>query len=240
DKQANITPYVLRLLEKVENPSFRALRDIMDERVKKPTDSKFYPAIQKLEEDDQKFFLNSFYNASMNPTKEAIAIKIYGAMGSDAFKKMFTAEHNSFDAQYAMENNKVVLARGSETTLGEFGLPIFMQFLVAQIFTAALKRFRIPEHERKQCYLICDEASHIYNHHSTRLLVEARKLHLSFFSATQMLDQIPTEVKAAVNGNTTIKAAGWLQHSDANMMAREMRTTGHAIQDLSPLEWIFF
>jgi hypothetical protein len=97
----------------------------------------------------------------------------------------------------------------------------------------------MPPEQRKQCYLICDEASHIYNHQSTRLLVEARKLRLSFFSATQMLEQIPTEVKAAVNGNTSVKAAGWLQSSDANMMAREMRTTGQEIQDLNPLEWIF-
>jgi hypothetical protein len=55
-----------------------------------------------------------------------------------------------------------------------------------------------------------------------------------------MLEQIPTEVKAAVNGNTTIKAAGWLQSKDAEMMAREMRTRGETIQDLNPLEWIFF
>jgi len=240
DKQNNITPYILRLLEKVEKPSLTALRKIMDERVKKPQDSKFFYAIEQLEDDDKDFFLNQFYNPDMNPTKNAISVKIYGAMGSDAFKKMFTADHNSFDARAAMEGQKVVLARGSENTLGEYGLPIFMQFIVSQIFMAALARFRIPEHKRKQCYLICDEASHIYNHQSTRLLVEARKLKLSFFSATQMLDQIPDEVKAAVNGNTSIKAAGWLQFSNANMMAREMRgTTGQAIQNLNTLEWIF-
>jgi hypothetical protein len=239
DKQNNIAPFILNLLQKVEKPSLRTLRKIVDERPKKAKDSEYWYAIDQLDEDSKDFFCSQFYNSDMNVTKNSISIKIHGAMGSDAFKKMFTADHNSFDARAAMEGQKVVLVRGSENTLGEFGLPIFMQFIVSQIFMAALARFRIPEHKRKQCYLICDEASHIYNHHSTRLLVEARKLKLSFFSATQMLDQIPTEVKAAVNGNTSIKAAGWLQSSDANMMAREMRgTTGQAIQDLNKLEWI--
>jgi hypothetical protein len=87
DKQNNIAPYLLRLLERVEKPSLTALRKIMDERVKKPQDSSFFYAIQKLEDDDKDFFLNQFYNPDMNPTKNAISVKIYGAMGSDAFQE---------------------------------------------------------------------------------------------------------------------------------------------------------
>jgi hypothetical protein len=240
DKQGNITPFMLRLLSKVEKPSLRVLRKIVDERVKKPQDSAYFSAIQELDEDDRDFFIHQFFNTSMNPTKDAISVKISGAMGYPAFKKMFTADTNSFDARAAMRDRKVVIARGSETTLGEFGLPIFLQYVVSQFFLASLARFRIPERERHQCYLLCDEASHIFNHQTTRILVECRKLGLSFFGATQVIDQIPTEVKAAIYGATSIKAAGKVSFSDANLLAREMCTTPNFIQNMKTFEWAFY
>jgi hypothetical protein len=160
-------------------------------------------------------------------------------MASEAFEKMFTARENSFDAHAAMREGKVVLARGSELTLGEHGLSVFLQYIVSQFFLASLARFRIPEKERHQCYLLCDEASHIFNHQIKRILVECRKLGLSFFGATQVLEQIPTEVKAAVYGATSIKAAGRVSSSDANVLAREMQTTGEFIQNMKTFEWAF-
>jgi hypothetical protein len=232
DKQGNITPYMLKLLSKVEKPSLNVLRQIVDERVKRAQDSKFFSAIEQLEEVDRDFFIHQFYATSMNVTKDSIATKIYGAMESGAFRKMFSADTNSFDARAAMRERKVVLARGSENTLGEHGLPIFMQYVVSQFFLAALGRFRIPVSERHQCYLLCDEASHIFNHQTTRILVECRKLGLSFIGATQLIEQIPTEVKAAIYGATSVKFAGEVSYQDANTMANEMRCTGAFIQSM--------
>jgi len=42
--------------------------------------------------------------------------------------------------QSACRQRKVVLVRGSETVLGEHGLPIFLQFVVSQCLMAALRR----------------------------------------------------------------------------------------------------
>ncbi len=71
------------------------------------------------------------------------------------------------------------------------------------------------------------------------MLTECRKLGLSFFSATQVIDQIPTEVKAAIYGATSIKAAGNVSFSDASMLAREMRTSPAFIQGMKTFEWAF-
>lgn len=232
DKQTAIVPYLLKLLKKIPDASLETLRLVVDEKVKGATNSQFAPFIQMLPQVDQGFFHNQFYTSAMGITKEAISWKIYGAMASDAFREMFTAPTNSFDARAAMRERKVVLARGSENTLGEHGLPIFMQYLVSQFFLAALGRFRIPIEERHQCYLLCDEASHIFNHQTTRILVECRKLGLSFIGATQLIEQIPTEVKAAIYGATSFKFAGEVSHQDANVMGNEMKCSGSFIQSM--------
>jgi hypothetical protein len=162
-----------------------------------------------------------------------------------AFNKMFTADHNSFDADAALRDRKVVLVRGSENTLGEHGLPIFMQYVVSQVFLAALRRFRIPKVKRHQCYLICDESSHIYNPQSKRILVEARKLGLSFISATQLIDQIPPDVKAAIYGATAFKFVGNVGHDDAQQLARELRCDAAQIMSMKSrppkdADWMVF
>jgi Helicase HerA, central domain len=240
DKQSAIVPYLLKLLRKIESASLETLRLIVDEKVKDARKSEFWSAIETLPLVDQGFFHNQWYHSIMEPTKQAIAWKIYAAMSSDAFKQMFTAPTNSFDAHAAMRDRKVVLVRGSELTLGEHGLSVFLQYVVSQFFLASLARFRIPANQRHQCYLLCDEASHIFNHQTSRILTECRKLGLSFFGATQVIDQIPTEVKASIYGATSVKVAGNVSSSDANILAREMRTSGEFIQNMKTFEWAFF
>jgi len=240
DKQSNITPYLLKLLRQIPGASLETLRELVDERPKKPEQSKFAETISKLPPKERDFFQHQFYTSHIQVTKDAIAIKIYGAMSSAAFEKMFSATENSFDAHAAMRERKVVLARGSELTLGEHGLSVFLQYVVSQFFLASLARFRIPQRERHQCYLLCDEAAHIYNHQTHRVLVECRKLGLSFFSATQLIENIPTEVKASIYGATSVKAAGKVSFSDANLLAREMRTTPDFIQNMKTFEWAFY
>ena len=238
DKQSAIVPYLLKLLRRIPDASLETLRLIVDEKVRGPNQSTFATAIAALPDVDQGFFHNQFYSGTMGETKQAIAWKIYNALSRDAFRQMFSAPTNSFDAPAAMRERKVVLVRGSENTLGEHGLAVFLQFVVSQFFLASLARFRIPEKDRHQCYLLCDEASHIFNPQIKRILVECRKLGLSLFSATQVIDQIPTEVKASIYGATSIKCAGNVAHSDAQQMAREMRTDGDAIQRLKTFEWM--
>jgi hypothetical protein len=49
-----------------------------------------------------------------------------------------------------------------------------------------------------------------------------RKVSCGFLGATQVWEQVATEVKAAVLGNTAIKIVGPVQHNDASVLSREM------------------
>jgi hypothetical protein len=110
---------------------------------------------------------------------------------------------------------------------------------------AALRRATIPERERHLCLLICDEAKHVYNNQTERLLTECRKYNLGFISATQLLSQIPEAVRSAIFGATAIKVAGGdLQSSDAHRLGQEMHTTGDFLRSMEPVrgshtEWGF-
>lgn len=243
EKQAAILPYLLKLIRAIPNATVQTLLELVTERLGKNDVSKFMPYVRQLPDLDRDFFVHQFFG-KMQETKDAIAWKLSAALSYDAFRKMFTAPRNSFDAFAAMEQAKVVLVKGSESVLGEYGLPVFLQFVVAQFFLAALKRDQVPEKDRKLCILFADEASHVFNSQTTRILTECRKYRLGFLAATQVIQQIPQDVKAAIYGATAIKIAGPVSHTDAMLLAREMHTTAEEIRALksyerSRAEWMF-
>lgn len=244
DKQAGIAPYLFDLLKKMPTPTLDTLRLIVEDDAKTAEKSDLYPYIQQLEPRTQDFFRKQFFTG-MKETRQAIAWKIYAAMGSSAFAQMFGASTNSFDAAQCMRERKVVLARGSETTLGEHGLPIFLQFIVSQCLMAALQRMSIPKRDRHLCLLIVDEAKHVFNNQTERILTECRKANLGYLAATQVLSQIPEAVRSAIYGATAIKIAGPVQSSDANQLSREMYCTPDFIRSMEPVrgshaDWAFY
>jgi hypothetical protein len=242
DKQGAVVPYLLKLLRQVPDASLETLREVVDEKVKTPSMSKFAEYINRLDLVEQGFFHNQFYSSRMQETKDAIGWKLYAALSSNAFREMFSAPYNSFSADKAMNECKVVLVKGSRKSLGDEGMKVFLQFLVAQYFSAALRRESVPPHQRKPCILCIDEAHHVFNSQTSNILTECRKYGLGFLAATQVIQQIPEDVKAAIYGATAIKIAGPVAHSDAMILSREMYTTGDFIRscrakERSHAEW---
>jgi hypothetical protein len=236
DKQGAIVPYLLKMLRRLPDASLETLRLIVDEKVKDAQKSVFWPAIASLNSVDQGFFHNQFYSSRMQETKDAIGWKLYSALSSDAFREMFSAKTNSFDADAAMSERKVVLVKGARRSLGDEGMTVFLQFLVGQFFSAALRRERLHPSQRHLCILFADEAHHIFNSQTSNILTECRKYGLGFVAATQVVQQIPEDVKAAIYGATAIKIAGPVSHSDANILAREMYTTPDFIRSMESVE----
>lgn len=236
DKQGAIVPYLLKLLRRIPDASLETLRTIVDEKVKVVANSKYFSAISTLPDVDQGFFHNQFYSARMQETKDSIGWKLYSALSSDAFRQMFSASHNSFDASAAMAERKVVLVKGARQSLGDHGMQVFLQFIVAQFFSAALRRERLPSEDRHLGVLCIDEAHHVFNSQTANILTECRKYGLGFLAATQVVQQIPEDVKAAIYGATAIKIAGPVSHSDAQILSREMYTTGDFIRSMKAVE----
>jgi hypothetical protein len=247
DKQGAIVPYLLKLLKRIPGASLETLRLIVDEKVKGAVQSQFASVIASLPDVDQGFFHNQFYSSRMQETKDAIGWKLYAALSNETFRKMFSARTNSFDAWKAMQERKVVLVKGSENTLGEAGAPIFLQFIVAQAMQASFRRAALPndEEHRPLCLLIIDEAKHVFNDQTERILTECRKWNLGFLAATQLISQIPENVRTAIYGATAIKISGPVASNDATQLAREMYATPDFIRGMKAKErqgahWAFY
>jgi len=246
DKQGAIVPYLLKLLRRIEGASLETLRQIVDERVKNPAQSEFAEAIASLPLVDQGFFRNQFYAGKMDETKQAIGWKIYSAMASDAFREMFSAKTNSVDFDQLIADRKVVLVKGARRSLGDEGMRVFLQFMVAQYFAAGLRRDRLPPERRHLCILFADEAHTVMDSPIiASILVELRKFACGFFGATQTWHQVADDVKSAVLGATAIRILGPISHNDAVVLARECYTTPDFIRDMKAVErshadWAFY
>jgi hypothetical protein len=226
EKGGALVPYLLKLLRKIPGASLETLREVVDEKPKGKEPalvSKFAAAIAALPPIDQGFFHTQWFHSSMEPTKSAIAWRLYAALSSDAFRRMFGAKHNSVNFDRLIAERKVVIVKGGFDALGEEGMRVFLQFLVAQYYAAGMRRLRLPEQERHLNLFICDEASHILTSPIVaRLLFDLRKVSCGLLCATQVWEQVSTDVKAAVLGNTAIKTIGPVQFSDASVLSREM------------------
>jgi hypothetical protein len=234
DKQSGIIPYLLKLIRVIPNATLQTLLDIVREKPIKDKPSAFLKYAEKLHPDDANYFKLQFFGNKMVETKEALGWKLAYAMSSDAFKQMFAAKTNSFDAYQAMQQNKIVLVKGGESVLGPHGLQVFMQLVVSQFFLAAQRRDAIPEKDRSTFLLFADEAQHIFNAQTTRILTESRKYGLGFIAATQLVKLIPPEVLSALMGSADIKIIGPVQFGDASALGREMHITSEDLMSLKP------
>lgn len=236
DKQGGIVPYLLKLLRSIPNASLETLRQLIDEKPKNLDASTFAPFIKALPDVDQGFFKNQFFTHTMQATKDAIGWKLYNALASDAFREMFSAPTNSFNADAALRDRRTVLVKGGRRSLGQHGMEVYLQFITSLFFSAALRRENIPIEKRTLSMLVVDEAHHVFNPQISNILTECRKYRLGFLGATQLVEQIPQEVKAAIYGATAIRFAGPISSNDAGILAREMYTTPDFIRSMVAVE----
>ena len=247
DKQGAIVPYLLKLLRNIEGASLETLRRIVDEKVKTPDKSQFAPAIAKLPTVDQGFFHSQFYHPAMDATKQAIGWKIYSAMSSEIFREMFgSSQQSNISFDQLIADRKVVIVKGARNSLGDDGMRIFLQFMLAQYFAAGLRRERLPPNQRRLNLMYVDEASFLLSSPIiSSMCVELRKFQCALWMATQVYEQIGVEVRAAILGSVGTKICGPISFSDANVLSREMNTTPDFIRSMKAVErshadWAFF
>jgi hypothetical protein len=233
-KQGTASAYLLMLTRKIPDATIDTLREIMDEKVRNITQSKFYPYIQQLEPHARDFFANQFYSGNMSETRLQVSQRLYTVLANDAFRRMFATPKNTFSAFDAMQNKKIVLVNASRDELTTQGASIFGRWMLTQIMSSAFMR---PKHARHLCLVVLDEAHLYFDENTETILSELRKFGVGLCAATQFLDQIEDGVKSAIYANTAIKMSGPVSHSDANSLAKEMYCTPDFIRSCKMVEW---
>jgi hypothetical protein len=108
---------------------------------------------------------------------------------------------NTFALREAMDTGKIVLVNLAKGRIGEDASALLGAMLVTGIWLAALSRQDIPEEERRDFYLIVDEAHSIATASFADMLSETRKYRLNLTLAHQYLAQLAPELQAAILGN---------------------------------------
>ncbi|KAB2943071.1 MAG: DUF87 domain-containing protein [Hyphomicrobium sp.] len=223
-KQGTAVTYLLKLMRVIPGATIETLKDLMEAG----KDSDLLQHVSKLDRITQDFFAHQFLDKSMVPTRTQIARRLYTILGNPTFTRMFAARENRFNALTALREKKIVLVNTSQRFLGQEASGVFGRFMIAQCLAAAYERG--PSNHLS--LLIVDEASEYFDAKTERILSQARKYGLGLLFATQYLEQMPPQVKAAVNGNTAIKVAGPVGYNDAMMLSREMYTTADFIRSM--------
>lgn len=129
-----------------------------------------------------------------------------------------------FDLDIAFRNRQVVLVPLSAGQLGEDAAGLLGSLVMARIWQLTQERSRLPDHARHPVMLYLDEF-HQYLHLPTSMseaLAQARGLGVSLTLAHQHLDQLTSDVRAAVLANARNRIVFQLPAKDAGVMASDM------------------
>jgi hypothetical protein len=223
--QANVIRWLMRLMEKVEQPTIMKLLDILES-------DEEHPAVAELDDTAQKFFRNQFYKkkgASVQMTRTALAQRCYGILGSPHLEAMFSAQENVFDAAQIMRDGSWCFVSTSTKHLRPEISALFGRFFIAQILSAC---YSLGVTNRLRAVLVLDEAFEYFDDKTERILSQARKYGLGLVFATQHLNQMDGSLRKAVFGNTAVQVVGRVGTDDANALAKEMDVPAAEIRGL--------
>ncbi|MDP2625112.1 MAG: hypothetical protein Q8P27_02915, partial [Candidatus Peregrinibacteria bacterium] len=108
---------------------------------------------------------------------------------------------NRLNIRDIMDNQKILLMKISKGKLGEENCGLIGAMMVTKIQQAAMARSDIPEEQRKDYYLYCDEFQYFATDTFAEILSEARKYRLNLTMAHQYMGQLSNLVKTTVFGN---------------------------------------
>lgn len=225
-RQSTFFSFVTRLVLSIPNATIRTLREVLEEDVKTPQQSQFWPHIEKLDEDAKAFFTSQFFQKGYNvETKRGIVQRLYGILRVPAFNRMFTPGGNRLDLFKELNAGRTVLVSTSKSLLGNDASSVFGRYIVAQTLSAAFQRIAIKE-PYPLALIYIDEADDYFQDATlAALFTQARKFNLGALIAFQNLDQLPSSIRPEILANTATKLVAGLEPGDARSLAQSMRTT---------------
>jgi len=100
-----------------------------------------------------------------------------------------------------IDEGKILIANLPKGAIGEENQVLLGSLLITKLQLAAMERVGVPETERRDFHLYCDEFQNFATLSFIDILSEARKYRLSLTLAHQYLGQLDPKLKEAVLGN---------------------------------------
>ena len=217
-RQGTVFAYIARLMIEIPDANIQTLRELMEDG------KKYIPYMEKLEGSARAFFKTQFFSTSFGQSKRQVLSRLWAVLANPALERMFSNTENKVNVSDIVNTGKILLINTSKDLLQKDGSAILGRFFIALLSQAIIKRSEIPEKDRTPYMVYIDEAHEYFDHRLEDILNQARKYKVGFTLAHQNLGQLH-ELKATVASSTSVKLTGGISSTDAQLMAKEMRTS---------------
>ncbi|MBI2638739.1 type IV secretion system DNA-binding domain-containing protein [Candidatus Peregrinibacteria bacterium] len=150
------------------------------------------------------FWVNEFAAWSEKFDNEAIMPilnKVGQFVSTSLIRNIVGQPANKINIEEIMNKGKILLMRISKGNLGEENAALIGSMVVTKIQQAAMARTSIPEEQRRDFYLYCDEFQYFATDTFSEILSEARKYHLNLTMAHQYMGQLSHLIRTTAFGN---------------------------------------
>jgi type IV secretory pathway TraG/TraD family ATPase VirD4 len=170
------------------------------------------------------FWVNEFAAWSEKFDNEAIMPilnKVGQFVSTSLIRNIVGQASNKINIEDIMNNKKILLMRISKGNLGEENAQLIGAMVVTKIQQAAMARTAIPEDQRKDFYLYCDEFQYFATDTFAEILSEARKYRLNLTMAHQYMGQLTHAVRTTAFGNVGTMISFRVGAEDAAILENE-------------------
>ncbi len=158
----------------------------------------------------------------INPTKSGIYYRLQSLIGDMVFRRILVGK-STVDLDKEMNAGKVIICNLSKAKMGVKSAPAFGKLLLALIQGIVTKRQDIRPERRKETYCFIDEFQNYVTPTVQEIMAETRKYSLHMTLANQVIGQnMDTQVKRSILGNTAIKIAGDNEPDSLDIMTKQM------------------
>ena len=127
--------------------------------------------------------------------------KVGAFLSSPLVRNLVGQARSKLNFRALMGDGKILIANLPKGAIGEENQMLLGSLLITKLQLAAMERVSMPEAQRRDFHLYCDEFQNFATRSFVDILSEARKYRLNLTLAHQYLGQLDPKLKEAVLGN---------------------------------------
>jgi type IV secretory pathway TraG/TraD family ATPase VirD4 len=166
---------------------------------------------------------DSLSKANQLQWTDPVSNKVNAFLADERISQMLSQPKSTINLREIMDKQKILLIKLNKGKLRQSS-DLLGSLFMAKIQLAAFSRTDIPEAARVPFYLYIDEFQNFASETFGVVLSEVRKYGLSLIMAHQTLEQIPTDLRSIILGNTGIQVDFRMNRKDAELLAKEAFT----------------
>jgi hypothetical protein len=187
-------------------------------------------------EQHQKFFQN-WYAEHLKVSKNSLNVKLSFFLTDKKLTSILNGVP-TIDYEKAINEDGAVILLNITKGSGGFTSRIIGKLMFAYLHALMMRRDALEEHERKNLYVLADEAASVLTASTGASLAEARKYKMICCLSLQSLSQVTDKaLRDTITVNTGLKIAGQTSYADRVFFSRELGISQKEMENLHPLEF---